>query len=75
MTALRRLWLFCVVLALFAIACSQVLGLDDLQDRAPGSSGSSGTSGGEEEGGPPPLPGQECKFDKSKFDDGCVFGP
>ena len=74
-TALR----LAVTISLMTLACSQVLGLDDLKDRNGASSGNPGGVDGSTpptpDAGPPPAPGQVCKFDLSKFDDGCVFGP
>jgi hypothetical protein len=62
------------------VACSQVLGLGDLTDRNGASSGNpNGVDGSAPtpttDAGPVPQAGEVCKFDLSKFDDGCVFGP
>lgn len=68
--------------AVMTAACSQVLGLDDLKDRGLSSGNPNSVDGSTPDGsmtagdaGPPPKPGERCKFDLSKFDDGCVFAP
>jgi hypothetical protein len=61
-----------VVLGLAASACSQVLGLGDLSDRAEPNAEQSGTE--PPDGSPSSPGGKACVFDTSKFDD-CSLGP
>lgn len=82
MSRSHRLPLACVVVALgvlTAAGCSSLLGLgpdahEDTSWRDAGS-GPNGSEGGPGDDGATPASGQPCVFDRSKFDDGCVFGP
>jgi hypothetical protein len=60
------------------LGCSSLLGLgpEAHEDTAWRDGGANaGDGGGDGAVGPAPPPGQACIFERSKFDDGCVFGP